>query len=224
MKKTKLLALITAILTGILVFIFFNTLSNHNEIDRAGIVVAIQDIPADTPITDSMVKVSQLPREAILSDAISDTSLVIGKVANSEIMTGEQILASKIVTAGDTAGASLSYILKPGMRAMTIAVDGVSGVGYMIEPGNHVDILAQYNQQETAFTKLIAQNVKVLAVDSALSNKDKTSEKNAAYSTITLQVSPEQVLDLGYYEFTGHLCVVVRSPLDGKLINLPIKQ
>lgn len=224
MKKVKILALIAALLTASLLFVFLNSLNNQKEIERTGVLVAAQNIPTDTPITKTMVTQINLPDEAVLMDAITDSSLVLGKVAKSEIIAGEQILNSKIVTAGDDSGSTLSYIIKPGMRAITIAVDGVSGVGYMIEPGNHVDIIAQYNQKEIAYTNLIVQNVTVLAVDSNLSSKAGTDVEDIPYSTITLQVTPEQVMDLGFYEYTGHLCAVLRSPLDEKVTSLPIKQ
>jgi pilus assembly protein CpaB len=224
LKKIRVLALIAALLTASLIFVFLTSLSNHKEIEKTGILVAAQDISTDTPITQAMIKVSKLPNEAILSDAISDASLVLGKVAKSEIVAGEQLLSSKLITAGDANGASLSYILKPGMRAITIAVDGVSGIGYMIEPGNHVDIIAQYTQQETAFTKVIVQDVTVLAIDSSLSDKEKIGSEDTPYSTITLQVTPEQTLELSFYEYTGHLSATLRSPLDEKMTNLPIKQ
>ncbi len=224
LKKVKLLALIAALLTASLLFVFLNSLSNHNEIEKIGVLVAAKDIPTDTPITKDMIKLSQVPKEAILTKAISDTSLVLGKVAKAEITAGEQILSSKLIMAGDAKGTNLSYILKPGMRAITIAVDGVSGVGYMIKPGNHVDIIAQYNQQETAFTKLIVQDVTVLAVDSMLTSKESLGEKDNPYSTITLQVTPEQVMELSFYEYTGRLCATLRSPLDNKMANLPTKQ
>ena len=224
MKKVKILALIAALLTASLLFVFLNSLNTQNEIERTGVLVAAQDIPTDIPISKAMVTLIKLPEEAVLTGAISDSSLVLGKVAKSEIIAGEQILNSKIVTVGDDRGSTLSYIVKPGMRAITIAVDGVSGVGYMIEPGNHVDIIAQYNQKEIAYTSLIVQNVTVLAVDSNLSNKEKTEGKDIPYSTITLQVTPQQVMDLGFYEYTGHLAAVLRSPLDENVTNLPIKQ
>ncbi|WP_027399978.1 Flp pilus assembly protein CpaB [Anaerovorax odorimutans] len=224
MKKVKILALITAMLTALLLFIFLNSLSNRGQIDRTGILVAAKNIPTDTPITQSMITLSKLPTEAILEDSISDTSLVLGKIAKSEIVAGEQILKSKLITAGNTDSSTLSYIIKPGMRAITIAVDGVSGVGYMINPGNHVDIIAQYTIDSTAATKLIVENVTVLGVDSNLTNKDKLACKDTAYSTITLQVTPEQVMELNFYEYTGHLNAVLRSPLDEKITNLPVKQ
>lgn len=224
MKKIKIIALIAAILTASLLFIFLNSLSNHKEVETTGVLVAAQNIPKDIPITKDMVTLSELPDEAILEDAVADSSMAVGKVAKAEIFAGEQILRSKLITAGDTDSSTLSYTLKPGMRAITVAVDGVSGVGYMIEPGNRVDIIAQYNQQDIAYTKMVVQNVTVLAVDSNLSNKIETGEADAPYSTITLQVAPEQVLDLGFYEYTGHLCAVLRSPLDEKIANLPVKQ
>ncbi len=224
MKKVKVLALLAAILTAALLFVFLSTLNNQKEIEKTGILVAAQNIPADTPITQAMITLSKIPNEAVLEDAVSDVSLVLGRVTKSEMIEGEQILRSKLITAGAADSETLSYILKPGMRAITIAVDGVSGVGYMIEPGNRIDIIAQYTQQEIPFTKLVVQNVAVLAVDSNLSNKENIVEKDTVYSTITLQVTPEQVMDLSFYEYTGHLCAVLRSPLDEKIANLPVKQ
>ncbi|MEL7655734.1 MAG: Flp pilus assembly protein CpaB [Bacillota bacterium] len=224
MKKVKILALIAAVLTAVLVFVFLNSLNNQQEIEKTSVLVAAENIPTDTPITKTMVTMTELPAEAVLTDSISDSSLVLGKVAKSEIIAGEQILKSKILTAGDDSGSTLSYIIKPGMRAITIAVDGVSGVGYMIEPGNHVDIIAQYNQQDIPYTKQIVQNVTVLAVDSSLTNKEESEGEDIPYSTITLQVTPEQVMDLGFYEYTGHLCAVLRSPLDEKITSLPVMQ
>lgn len=224
MKKVKIFALFLAVLTSALMFVFLNSLDNKDKVEKTGVFVATQTIPVDTPITQSMFTLTQLPDEAILDGAITDSSLILGKVANCKIVAGEQIIQSKLLTVGDANSAALGYTLEPGMRAVTIAVDGVSGVGYMIEPGNRVDIIAQYSHNETAFTKLIVQNVVVLAVDSNLSNNEKTKNKDESYSTITLQAAPEQVMEIRFYEYTGRLSAILRSPLDEKIIDLPTKQ
>lgn len=220
MKKVKLLAFIAAILTAFMLFVFLNSLSNRGEIAKTGVFVATKTIPTDTPIEPSMITLSQLPNEAILTEAMSDASLLIGKVAKSELIAGEQILQSRLVTVGNTDESTLSYMIEPGMRAITIAVDGVSGVGYMIAPGNHVDIIAQYTVDKVAATRLLVENVIVLAVDANLSKKENMVDKEISYSTITLQVTPQQVMDLSYYEYTGQLCAVLRSPLDDKKANI----
>lgn len=220
MKKVKIFALIAAIVTATLLFIFLNSLSHRGEVEKTGVYVAVQNIPADTLIDQTMIKLSRLPNEAVITESISEASLVIGKVAKSEIFTGEQILQSKLITAGNADEAELSYVIQPGMRAITIAVDGVTSVGYMITPGNHVDLIAQYNENNVAETKLLVENVTVLAIDSSLSKKDELVDKDTTYSTMTLQVTPQQTMDISYYEFTGELCAVLRSPLDDKKASI----
>ncbi|WP_304508790.1 Flp pilus assembly protein CpaB [Anaerotignum sp.] len=224
MKKVKIFALFAAVLTSVLMFVFLKSIVHNDEAHKTDVIVATQTIPMETPITQSMFTLTQLPDEAILDGVITDSAAILGKVAKSEIVAGEQIIHSKLLTAGDVNSGTLGYSLEPGMRAVTMAVDGISGIGYMIEPGNRVDIIAQYSQNDTAFTKLIVQNVVVLATDSNLSNNENTMSKDESYSTITLQATPEQVMEIRFYEYTGRLSAILRSPLDDKIINLPIKQ
>lgn len=223
MKKVKILALVTAVLTAFLLFMFLSSTNNNSDVVKTDVLVATQDISAGTEITDAMIKLSKLPSEAITASAISDSSLVVGKVAASKIYAGEQILGAKLVTAGDATETTLSYAVKPGMRAITIAVDGVSGLAYMLKPGNHVDIIAQYSLKSSNQSKaeLIVQDVTVLAVDATMSEQSGTKDVNAAYSTITLQTTPAQALKISFYEFAGQLCPVLRSPVDDQTTNLP---
>lgn len=222
-KKVKILALITAILTALLLFMFLNSLGGSPDTIRSDVLVAVRDIPAGTVITENMIAQSKIPGEAIASGAIADTSSVVGKVAGATIYAGEQILVAKLVAAGDANASSLSYALKPGMRAVTIAVDGVSGLAYMLKPGNHVDIIAQYNLKNANQSKaeLIVQDVTVLAVDATMSAQGKAGGADLAYSTITLQTTPAEALKISFYQYTGKLNVMLRSPVDEQKNNLP---
>ena len=230
MKKVRIFALLAAVVTALMLFFYLNSMNKPEVISRASVLVAAQDIPADTPIVESMVTLSMLPDEAILPDTVSDAALVLGKVAKSEILAGEQILSSKLVKVGESDESMLTYAIEPGMRAITIAVDEVSGVAYMITPGNRVDIFAHYIMEQQTVTgemksvpvsELLVENITVLAVDSVMSQKGKTQSEEHAYTTLTLQVTPEQALKLSFSEYTGELRAVLRSPLDEETTNLP---
>lgn len=223
MKKVKILALITAVLTALLLFMFLNSLDNSPDVIRTDVLIAAQDIPAGTAITEAMLTKSKIPSEAIAAGVIVDPTLAVGKVAGSTIYAGEQILGAKLVAAGDGNASTLSYALKPGMRAVTIAVDGVSGLGYMLKPGNHVDIIAQYNQKNANQSKaeLIVQDVTILAVDATMSPQGKAGGAELAYSTITLQTTPAEALKISFYQYVGKLSAALRSPVDGQKNNLP---
>ncbi len=226
MKKIKILALISAVATAFLLLAFFSSLSKPNEAPKTGVLVAAKNIEANVPITQDMIILSELPSEVILAGTLSDANLVLGKVAKSVIIAGEQILQEKLVLAGESKETDLNYAVDPGMRAISIAVDAVSSLSFMITPGNHVDIIAQYemksaNDQPIQVAKVLAENLMVLAVDSVLAETGKSGLEDATYTTLTLQTTPDQALKLSFSENVGVLRAVLRSPLDETITKLP---
>ena len=71
---------------------------------------------------------------------------------------------------------------------------------------------------------MVAENVKVLAVDSVMAKSGKQPAEDGTvspYTSITLQVTPQQAMKLGMTEYQGALRAILRSPLDDKLTNQP---
>ncbi|MDD4583792.1 MAG: Flp pilus assembly protein CpaB [Eubacteriales bacterium] len=224
MKKVKWIALLSAVAVGVLVYLFLNSL-NEPEIGlEKGVVTASVNIPSNTTITESMVIVKKLPEVAVLQNSIDDAELVIGKAASSDIVAGEQLLSDKLVTPGDSGSGTLAYAIEPDMRAITISVDATKGLAGMLKPQNKVDIIGQFDSegQDTAsYATLVGENLTVLAVDAVLDKSGSKEEgESPAYTTITLQVTPKQALEISIAEHKGQLKAVLRSPLDEKLTNL----
>lgn len=223
MKKVKILALVSAVVLAILLYIFLSALRNSSETETVTVLTAAADIPANIPITANMLQQTELPKEAVLSNAISVSSEVVGTVSRTEIYQGEQILSSKLVAVGEGDNETLAYTIEPGMRAITIAVDATSGLSNMIAPGNHVDIIGDFLTEKTdtnsktqkqSYTVMVLENIEVLAVDNILSKDKQQDSETAAYQTITLQVTPEQAMKLSMAQFEGELRAILRSPLD----------
>ena len=240
MKRMRLLALIAAVITALFVYFYLNSLKQpETVIEYTNVVVAADDIPANTVITADMVSLTQIPAETLNASAITDPAYVVGKVLNSQVYTGEQISVSRLVSAdGDNVDSSLEYMIEPGMRAITIEVDEVSGLTGMLNPGNRVDILYQIDVETeiqdpdgTVETKSIPysvyllQNVKILAVDSITSTAGKGIDTETglavSYTSLTLEVTPEQAQKTSFSEYTGDLRAILRSPLDEDSNNLP---
>jgi len=232
MKKIKAVAIISAVIVAVLIYNFLNTMSNPalKEITKTGVITASQDIPPNVIITEEMLLVSQIPNEATHPQAVKNLSDAIGKVSSSQIIQGEQVLSSKLIVPGEgKADGSLAYSIEPGMRAVTIAVDEVTGISNMIVPNNHVDIIGQYKvkveqsngkEKEIDYTTMLLENVKVLAVDKYKTEQEKAGAENS-YVTITIQVTPLQAMETSMSEFTGQLRAVLRSPLDNNTTSLP---
>ena len=66
---------------------------------------------------------------------------------------------------------------------------------------------------------MILENISVLAVDNVLSQDGKLNSNPPTYTTITLQVTPDQAMKLNMAQFEGQLRAILRSPLDDKVIN-----
>ena len=212
MKKVSLLAVIAAILCGVLLYLYTNGMAKRVESatalakknpELATVVVAVQDIPPFTPIQEEMVTLKDFPLSYVDSMAATDLNQVIGLQSNGTIYTGEMIFANA-VTSAEESDSSLSYRIPDGMRAMTINVSISQGVGGYLTVGDYVDVIECFttDQAETIFTDkgkqvniapatvadIAAEGVEILA----LGSNGYTGEDGDIYGTVTLQLSPEQ--------------------------------
>ena len=234
MKKVKILALISAVIVAFLLYNFLITLSEPASVEvlKTVVITASVDIAPNTIITEDMLKTTELPVEAVHVDAIGETILAIGKVSSSEIMAGEQILSSKLISVeGGSGNGTLAYEIKKGTRAITIGVGNLSGLAGMIKPKNTVDVIAQFEKADPLavgdektkyYTTMLAENVTVLAVDNVISQDGKVPDENGeTYTSVTLQVTSVQAMEISMSEYKGQLRLILRSPLDDSITSLP---
>lgn len=224
MKKVKLLALVSAIITALLLFVFLSSLSQPTD-NLTKVITAATDIPANTPITSEMLTTSDMPTASVSAGAFTDRSQVVGKVSQTKIFAGEQLLSSKLVAAGEENSDSLAYAIEPGMRAITIPVDQTTGLAYLLSPGDRVDVIGDFLDEsgstKISYSKIIIENIKILAVDNVYAEGGKINSETSTYTALTLQVTPAQALKVSMGQYEGQLRVILRSPVDEKKTNLP---
>jgi Flp pilus assembly protein CpaB len=110
------------------------------------VVVAKVAINLGDTITASMVGVQTLTvsqRDALGQDTFSSVDQVIGKIAGGTITAGQVLMASRdILSPGSMPdGTDIAGAISPGMVAVSMEVDQTNGVGTLIVPGDHVDII-----------------------------------------------------------------------------------
>lgn len=148
LKKIQLMAILTGVLTFALVYLFlqnYQSVETEQKATREQIVVAAADIEPLTEITSKMLKLEEVPSEAVHPNAVpaADAQSVLGKISGTKIYAGEPILSVKISDPEDGM-TGLAWSIEAGKRAITLNADMESGVGNMIQPGNKVDILTYY--------------------------------------------------------------------------------
>ena len=178
------------------------------------VIVAALEIPFGQKIEASHLKAINWPEETMPDGVFNDTSLVVGKIANTKIMQNEMVINSRIVD--EVGGSVLAAIVSPNKRAVTVRVNDVLGVAGFLLPGNRVDILAtRQENNERPQTETILEDLKVLAVDQMASTEE---DKPIVVRTVTVEADPKEAEQLVRASEEGSVQLVLRNPRDDSRI------
>ena len=180
------------------------------ELQYEPIVIASMDIPFGQKIEAAHLKTIAWPTDNLPESTFTDIAAVEGRIANQKIAKGELILKQRVVE--EVNGSTLSAILSPGMRAITVRVNDVIGVGGFLLPGNRVDVLAsRKDSNRRAHTHILLEDLKVLAVDQTASTD---TDKPVVVRAVTLEIEPKQAEKLVQATQEGTVQLALRNPLD----------
>ncbi|WP_082531910.1 MULTISPECIES: Flp pilus assembly protein CpaB [unclassified Phenylobacterium] len=186
-------------------------------VSGVSVIVASKDIKYGERLDASHLKRVQVPRDAAPAGAFASVEQVLAQdnggapVALMPILAREALLPTKL--SGPGARPSVAAEIGPGMRAYTIGVSDISGVGGHALPGDRVDVvlmrnLSDDNTRKVLQAEVVIQNVRVLGVDL---NADPTSNKPEAPSTATLEVSVRDAQKLAVAADLGSLSLALRA-------------
>lgn len=149
-RRFILLAIVLGLLGAILVYVAFSRekTSPTGGVSDTPVVVAKQDIPARTKITESMVEIRLVAADNRSTLTYSDVAAVAGLITRFPIAANEQVLSNKVIpltSTGASTQRSLSFVVPPGMRGIAVTVKEVTTAGGLLLPGDYVDILVVYD-------------------------------------------------------------------------------
>ncbi|HVZ51145.1 MAG TPA: Flp pilus assembly protein CpaB [Pseudolabrys sp.] len=174
------------------------------------VVVAKQPLRFGTELNASMLQEVPWPTETVPAGAFTKIDDVLSKgrrIVLAAIEPNEPVLALKITGPGQRA--TLSALVKPGMKAVTIRVNDVEGVGGFVLPGDHVDVvLTRQIDKGQASSEVVLQNRRVLAVDQSA---DERSAKAAVAKSVTLEVDTVEAQKIWLAASVGSLSLLLRK-------------
>ena len=103
------------------------------------IVVAAQNIPRGSEISEDLVTRRDWPAGSEPPDVIADEAELIGKVAKTDIFQGQPIVRSMMTEI--VVGSEAAFAIPEGKVAVAFPITRFSSVGYGIQAGDHVDVL-----------------------------------------------------------------------------------
>jgi pilus assembly protein CpaB len=220
-NKRLIIALLAAITFGLIAAVSVKQYLLNAQTFKTSlndVVVAKVDIPVGSRIIPEQLTVAQFPANVTPEGAIStiDDKLV-GRVVISAISPRDPITEAKLAPVGAAGG--LSSMIPEGYRAMTVAVNEVVGVSGFIMPGTLVDIVVvitppKGSGNEEMISKIVLQNIKVLASGQNIDKPKNDREAERAVRAVTLQVTPEQAEKLALASSEGKLQLVMRNSVD----------
>lgn len=181
------------------------------------VLVAARTLPAHTLLTAAMVRMAAFAPATAPVGALTTPAAALGKITLAPVYAGQPLVAADL--SGTGAPASLSYAVAPGQRAITLAVGATNGVGEMIVPGDHVDILVTFSGGGVTTVDTLAQDVLVLAVGQRVDGQG--GAVPTSYSDVTLQVSPGTAQQVVFATSRGQITLTLRSVSDQGLVSLP---
>jgi pilus assembly protein CpaB len=178
------------------------------------VVVAAADLELGAELRSEDVRLVQWPAEAVPENTFSDPEQVVGRGLIAPLVKNEAVLAMKL--ASTEAGAGLTPIIPPGLRAVSVRVNEVIGVAGYVLPGTRVDVVATVSptqDQRDMTAKVILTDVQVLAAGTKI-ERDVEGNKPVPVNVVTLLVDPDETERLTLASNEGKIQLALRNPLD----------
>jgi pilus assembly protein CpaB len=207
------------------------------------VLVATKPLPVGTILGPDALRFQPWPKDLVdgayykRGDVGADPVKMQGMVVRNAITAGQPITQGSLVSPQDRG--FLAAALTPGMRAVTIQVQGSAAVAGFVFPGDRVDlVLSQDVQVNTTATapastenpvrqttqddrqlhtsETVIRNIRVLATDQRFDNQPTADGKQqiSNFSLVTLEATPKMAEKIAVSQKLGTLSLSLRPLAD----------
>lgn len=183
------------------------------------VVVPTRNIAPGEVLQSSFLSGRSVPVDFVPADAIlpGEFEQYVGRATRFALKQGVPISAGALISTID----QFSRAVTPGAVAYTFSVNENNSISGMISPGDRIDMLMTYSPDESEQEKAagvpregdrvvpLLENILVLATGTALENAP--GEIASGYSSITLELDPQQAEQLTIAQESGKMRVVLRN-------------
>ena len=197
------------------------------KVDFKTIVVAKEPLRFGMPVDRAKLTEIPWPQDSLPQGAFAtiDKLLAEGsRVVLSPVEANEPVLLAKL--SGPNGRATLSNLLSPGMRAVTIKTDEIAGVGGFVTPGDRVDVVltrdagaidetssnAKGASGATVTSEVVVENAKVLTVGQGADERQTSPQ---VVTSVTIEVSTEGAQKVALARSVGSLSFSLRASAVG---------
>lgn len=185
------------------------------EVER---IVAATDLSVGTMINSHHLAIRRFPASMVSSDSMAPSRFLEleGLLLRSTLAAGDMVLPVHVEHQSEDA---FSTTLMSGRRAITMPVDAINSVSGLLQPGDLIDLYVSFEYQRRRITAPLLQGVLVLATGmttqaSLAADVSDPTRFEQGYSTVTLDVAPEDAVKLVAARQGGTITAILRNPGD----------
>ena len=156
----------------------------HVEGNAVQAVVATRDIEPGTVLTEADLHVAEVPGDFAPADLAKDPEELLGKKTITTQTAGMAVALSSIATSSSPA--ALPTAIGEGMLGVMVSLATDAAASPLLAVGDRVDVLGTVSDGAATTTQILAQDVRVVALDGRL-----TGDGADGYSLVTLELDPE---------------------------------
>jgi pilus assembly protein CpaB len=186
------------------------------------VVVAKRDLKRGEVVGPDSMAVRRLPADGLPGSVVAPDRFEAfqGARLGAAMRAGEPLLSGLVEGADAVA---FSAKVREGIRALTIAVDEVNALSGMLQPGDRIDLHVSLRPparpgvpMTSETTAPLMQDILVLATGRQVRASADESRTARMFTTITVEVSPDQAQRLIVAQRAGRLTALLRNPVDRK--------
>jgi pilus assembly protein CpaB len=183
------------------------------------VLVAAANLPVGSRLTPDSMRWTGFPEGTVVDGFITEQARpeamteLKDAIVRMPVFEGEPIRPEKIA---DANGAIMSSILPSGKRAVAAEITVSTSAGGFILPNDRVDVIMVKKAEDNSYdTETILTNIRVLAIDQEVQEKDET--KTVVGTTATLELTPEQAKVIAVAtQMADRLTLALRSVADAQ--------
>lgn len=195
------------------------------------IVVAKEPLRFGMPLDQAQLVEIPWAEQSLPQGAFASISALLAegsRVVLTPIEPNEPVLLTKL--SGPNGRATLSNLLTPGMRAVTVKTDEIAGVGGFVTPGDRVDVVLTRDAGEiqevqknavgaagsTITTQVVVENAKVLSVGQAADERQTAPQ---VANSVTIEVTTQGAQRIALARNVGTLSLTLRASAESNAID-----
>ncbi len=228
-KNRYVIFVLCLILAGVIAFVIVPK-SNRNMAESVDVVKVTKQIEKNTQITEDMLEIKQMPKQAVTQSTITDKKQIVGKVPNVQLLPEDNLVMQKFTEVGTETDKALYEMDNSEQLAISVTLANLaSSVSGKIQPGDVVSVYGFINETKQLADYTDLQYIEVIGVSNSsaeeLSTRNSDSETDSSDkvvpATVTLSVNRNQAQELVVLENTSsiHIVFVGRGEISRKLLQ-----